>query len=57
MILESSLDVDRKQIFSKNLREVIDHNKKDGITFKKGINPYSDLTEDEFLDYFTLKDA
>jgi cathepsin L len=37
----------RKEIFEKNLQFIENHNKKKDITFKLGINQFSDLTQEE----------
>lgn len=45
----------RKNNFANNLESIIEHNSKPGVTYQKGINPYSDLSEQEFRDHFMLK--
>jgi hypothetical protein len=48
------MDVDRKSVFANNIKDVIEHNSKPNITYLKGINAFSDMTDDEFLQYFHL---
>lgn len=38
----------RLTIFSENLRAIEEHNSSPGISWKKGINKFTDLTDDEF---------
>jgi len=45
----------RKDTFAKNLDAIIQHNSQEGVTFKKGINPYTDMTDEEFKKHFNLK--
>jgi cathepsin H len=47
--LTSSLD--RKNLFASKVKEVIEHNMNTN-TYKKGINEFSDMTEDEFFEHF-----
>jgi len=42
----------RFQIFSKNIRDVVAHNSKQTSSYTKGINQFSDLTDEEFKDTF-----
>ena len=45
----------RKANFEAKVREVINHNKDETVSWKKGINEYSDMTEEEFVNYFNIK--
>lgn len=45
----------RKNNFANNLEAIIEHNKQ-GASYKKGINAYSDMTEEEFMTHFHLND-
>jgi C1A family cysteine protease len=49
--------VDRKGVFARKVAEIIKHNQMPTATFKKGLNAYSDMTEEEFKDYFNLVTA
>lgn len=49
--------VDRKAVFARKVAEIIKHNQKPNAPYKKGLNAYSDLTENEFFDYFNLVGA
>jgi hypothetical protein len=44
----------RRAVFENKVREIIAHNSQPNVTFYKGINEYSDMTEEEFADYFHL---
>lgn len=46
---------ERKEIFAKNLNSIIEHNSQESVTFKKGINPYTDMTDEEFKNHFNIK--
>lgn len=46
---------DRKAIFANTVQEIIKHNSDRSNTYKKGINPFSDMTEQEFFSYYNLK--
>lgn len=48
---------DRFAIFRKNLRLIEEHNRKPASEFKLGINKFSDLNLDQFLDQFAAKPA
>lgn len=41
----------RLQIFSENLKYYESHNSEDGVTYKLGINQFTDLTQDEIKLY------
>lgn len=45
----------RRSLFEDKVREVIAHNTDSTVSFKKGLNEYSDMTEQEFFDYFNLR--
>ncbi len=42
----------RKEIFSRQLKSVTDHNSKNGVTYNLGMNMFSDLTTEEFTSMF-----
>lgn len=44
----------RRAVFETKLNEIVMHNTRVNSTFYKGINEYSDLTDEEFADYFHL---
>lgn len=46
---------DRKSIFAQTVQEIIKHNSDRTKTYKKGINAFSDMTEQEFFDYYNLR--
>ena len=46
--------VDRKAIFSAKVKEIIAHNTDSQYHWKKGLNEYSDLTDEEFTQYFHI---
>ena len=37
------------------MRTVENHNSKEGMSFKMGINQFSDMTEKEFLDVYAIE--
>lgn len=46
---------DRKEVFERNLREVIAHNSKaKAHSWLKGINAFSDMTHEEFAQYYSI---
>lgn len=45
---------ERMTVFAENLESIIEHNKQEDKTYTKGLNKYSDLTNEEFIDYFKL---
>jgi len=45
---------DRKQIFADRVRNIIAHNTNPQFNWKKGINSYSDMTDEEFNQYFNM---
>lgn len=47
----------RKTNFINTINRVVEHNKYNSSTFQKGINRYSDLTEEEFFEHFRLQDG
>lgn len=51
---EVSNHYDRYPIFAQNLRGVVKHNQDLTQTWKKGINEFSDMTEEEFFDHFRI---
>ena len=48
-------DAERMANFRTTLWRVIKHNKKEGMTWKSGINAYSDMTDEQFNAHFNLK--
>jgi cathepsin H len=47
-------NADRKDVFSKKVMEVIRHNANPNAKYQKGINSYSDMTDEEFNSYFNI---
>jgi len=47
--------VDRRAVFEDTVRTIVAHNSNPINTWKQGINQFSDMTEEEFADYFHLK--
>lgn len=47
-------DGNRKSIFKAKVQEIIEHNQQASNTYKKGLNAFSDMTDEEFVDYFNL---
>ena len=43
---------ERVKIFSQTLKEIVEHNANPANSWKKGINEFSDMTEQEFMDHF-----
>lgn len=50
-------DTERRDIFAKNLDAIIQHNSMEGVSYTKGINQYSDMTEDDFRRHFNIQAA
>lgn len=46
---------DKFEVFQQNLRFIENHNAKEEMSFKMGINQFSDLTEQEFLDMYAIE--
>jgi cathepsin H len=44
----------RKNNFANTVEAIIEHNSKPDVSFKKGINAYSDMTEEDFFNHFHL---
>ena len=42
----------RKEIFADKLKFVTEHNSRNGATYRVGLNFFSDLTDEEFKQYF-----
>lgn len=42
--------------FKKNLRAIEEHNDRDDVGFKMGVNAFSDMTFDEFHDSYGMKE-
>lgn len=53
--LNAQNDAIRRNIFANNLEAIISHNSDPTVTYLKGINEYSDMTEEEFTAYFNIK--
>ena len=53
----NSINADRKSIFAATLKSIVQHNSDPENTWTKGINPYSDMTHQEFIDYFNIVKA
>ena len=47
-------NVDRKQIFAANLESYLEHNSNPVNKWQKGINPFSDMTDSEFMAYYRI---
>lgn len=47
-------DFIRKNTFASTVEAIIEHNSQPGVTYTKGINAYSDMTEEEFVRHFHL---
>lgn len=47
-------EADRKAVFSAKVKEIKEFNSDSSNTYKKAINAFSDMTEDEFFDYYHL---
>ena len=45
---------DRKSIFENKVRGIIAHNSNPANTWKKGINRYSEMTHEEFVEYYHI---
>lgn len=51
----SSAATSLKANFEEKVREIIAHNSNPANGWKKGLNEYSDMTEQEFAEYFNLR--
>ncbi|CDW81400.1 cathepsin h [Stylonychia lemnae] len=49
-----SQTIDRKMIFAQKVQEIIKHNTAPSVSYKKGLNPFSDMTEEEFVSYYNI---
>ena len=47
-------DEQRMANFHQSVWRVIKHNAQPGVSWKKGLNAYSDLTDEQFADYFNI---
>ena len=47
--------MDKFFTFRSNLKEIVEHNISPYRTFDKGVSQFTDMTGDEFMDYFNLK--
>jgi len=45
---------DRRSIFEATVRDIVAHNSKGQKTWEKGINAFSEMTEEEFMEYYTI---
>ena len=45
---------DRRAIFEATVREIVAHNTKGQHTWEKGINAFSEMTEEEFIQYYSI---
>jgi hypothetical protein len=45
---------DRRSIFEATVRDIVAHNSKGQQPWEKGINAFSEMTEDEFMEYHTI---
>jgi cathepsin H len=45
----------RKIAFADSIERIIEHNSQEGVAFKKAINSFSDMTDEEFTAHFNLK--
>ena len=52
--MEVSTGLDRREIFAAKLTEIIAHNRDPAFHWKKGLNAYSDMTDEEFMQYFHI---
>jgi len=41
-------------IFAHKVSEIIQHNSNPSNIYKKGLNPFSDMTEEEFFEYYNI---
>jgi len=48
---------ERKSNFAKNIEEIIEHNSKSAKSFTKGINKFSDMTHEEFMAYYMMREG
>jgi len=46
---------ERMMTFAKKVESIREHNLNSTFSFKKGINQYSDMTDEEFENYFNIK--
>lgn len=56
-LMEKNPDSNRKLVFLSTLKNIIAHNKDTTKTYKQGVNTFADFTEDEFFDFFNLRDG
>ncbi len=45
---------DRRAIFEATVRDIVAHNSKAQQTWEKGINVFSEMTDEEFMQYYTI---
>jgi C1A family cysteine protease len=56
-LLPGSTVHDRKTIFESKVGEIIEHNMDPDSKYKKGLHSYSDMTDEEFTNYFQIVTA
>ena len=44
----------RRSIFDENVRAIVSHNSDSGHTWKKGLNAFSMMTDEEFAEYYNI---
>ena len=47
-------NAERKEIFAAKVRDIIQHNSNANMTWQKGLNEYSDMSDVEFFQYFNI---
>jgi cathepsin L len=47
-------NAERKEIFAAKVRDIIQHNTNEKMTWQKGLNEYSDMSDLEFFQYFNI---
>ena len=47
-------NAERKEIFAAKVRDIIQHNSNEKMTWQKGLNEYSDMSDAEFVQYFNI---
>lgn len=57
VVYQKSKSEDKFKVFHDKLKDIIKHNKDVSKTYKKGINQFSDLTDEEFNESYLAKDG